>query len=395
MSKLRILWLATRWPDPANTGAKRATNVLIKYLFQENDLYLGLTESGEGVWNYPGQALAMPRFIPRAKKYIKLFFSKLRHPFLPLSYLLYVQYQSQASKELQVLECEYLVIDGLHSWALRPSGQLKAQKMIYRSHNVEANIWYQRYSKETNRLKKIVYYFEYLQMRDLERSLIQRADLTFTVSKQDQSDYLKLSSQSNIQVLPIGFEFNPLNLKNADRDLLTSPLELLFVGRLDWYPNQEGLIWFLNEVWPQINSKKFNLVIVGSGVADYLKPFLQRFRNLSYFSNLPTLDRVYEKCDITLIPLFSGGGTRVKAIEAASFSRSFLSTDLGVEGLDLDPQSHYIKVSDQAADWIEAINHITANLCQTKAQSLYHFMREHYSALDLAKQAKIRMEITD
>lgn len=393
MSKKRMLWLATRWPEPANTGAKRATQTLVKYLFQEHDIYLGLTEKGEGQWNGSGQAVPITRSIPSFKKYFCLALAKIRHPFFPLSYLLYRQYQSALPSFIKQLEFELIVVDGLHSLALIPRSLFRGCRIIYRSHNVEANIWFQRYTKETNLLKKVIYFFEYHQMENLEQSLIKLAHLTLTVSEQDQQDYQKLSPYSQIQVLPIGFEFKPLNLKPLLQINKSNPLELLFVGRLDWYPNQEGLLWFLQEVWPHLNLDKFNLVIVGSGKADYLKPFLEQYKNLQFFSNLPSLDTVYANCDITIIPLFSGSGTRVKAIEAASLSRSFLSTELGVEGLNLDSNLHYVSLSEQAQDWIKAINQMNPQVCQSKAQEVYSYMREKYSALALAQRAQNLMQL--
>lgn len=394
MNKVRLLWVATRWPDPANTGAKRATNVLVKYLFQPEDVYLGLTEDNEQGWNYLGQGWAIKRDIPKLKKYLYLLLRKIKNPFLPLSYLLYYQYQAQVPHRFQQTECRYLVIDGLHSWAmLSRNFNIKAQKLIYRSHNVEANIWYQRFIKEGHWVKKIIFYFEYQLMRRIECRLINVADVTLTVSAQDQSDYLKFCPQAHIEVLPIGFEFNPLKLNQTHSQDSVSQLNLLFVGRLDWYPNQEGLTWFLNQVWPQIKAERSHLVIVGSGVADYLKPFLQKFKNLTFYSNLPTLEAVYEACDLTIIPLFTGSGTRVKAIESASFSRSFLSTELGVEGLGLNPQAHYVSLSEQATDWVQAINQITPQQCQMRAQNLYEYMSHLYSAKFLATQAQKLMEV--
>jgi hypothetical protein len=77
------------------------------------------------------------------------------------------------------------------------------------------------------------------------------------------------------------------------------------------------------------------------------------------------VDELYRECAVSIVPIFYGSGTRVKAIESSRFSRPCLSTEIGVEGLGLVPGTTYFR-AETAEEWIAAL----ASMDPTRARSV-------------------------
>jgi len=241
-----------------------------------------------------------------------------------------------------------------------------------------------------NPLAKIILKIESLLFAKYERSVANLCKLVFTVSNLDSDrfrSFLQLNkSMKNIESknifhelkekifsLPIGFPVRkkvmPTVICGVERGT-GDHLNLLFVGSLDWLPNQQGLRWFFTEVWPEVVKRRPGAVIqvVGSGNSSWLSQELLGSQ-AQVFQNVPDLNPYYEQADLTVIPLFFGSGTRVKAIESAAFSRTFLSTQLGAEGLPFLAGEEYIQF-DTAADWIRILSEIKFEELQQKGLKL-------------------------
>lgn len=112
---------------------------------------------------------------------------------------------------------------------------------------------------------------------------------------------------------------------------------LLFVGHLSYEPNYQGLTWFINQVFPQL-LKQYNdlkLYVVGRDPHSELIELIQQQCNIELYANPPDILPFYDKCGILIVPLFAGGGTRIKILEAGFAYRPVISTEIGAYGLGL------------------------------------------------------------
>jgi polysaccharide biosynthesis protein PslH len=115
---------------------------------------------------------------------------------------------------------------------------------------------------------------------------------------------------------------------------------LLFVGTLAYGPNVEGLKWFIETVYPEFKRQhpEGKLVVVGhlgdSSGAE-VKRLCRSMEGVELYPNVADIKEYYKRCSVLVVPLLSGGGTRVKILEGAMASRPVLSTPVGAEGLEL------------------------------------------------------------
>ena len=112
---------------------------------------------------------------------------------------------------------------------------------------------------------------------------------------------------------------------------------LLFVGELSYRPNSDGLKWFIESVFPDFKKKYSDgrLIVVGRRPKENLKNLCNSIDGIELFSDVPDVKKFYAQCRAVIVPILSGGGTRIKILEAMLANSPVLSTAKGAEGLDL------------------------------------------------------------
>jgi glycosyltransferase involved in cell wall biosynthesis len=106
---------------------------------------------------------------------------------------------------------------------------------------------------------------------------------------------------------------------------------LLFVGSLDYYPNEDACRYLRNEIVPRL--PEFEFQIVGTGATERLRQMVSH-PAIQMIGEVPLVDPWYHNAAAVLVPIRAGGGTRIKILEAFSFGRPVISTTVGAEGID-------------------------------------------------------------
>jgi glycosyltransferase involved in cell wall biosynthesis len=118
------------------------------------------------------------------------------------------------------------------------------------------------------------------------------------------------------------------------------------VGSLTYSANRQALTSFAKH-WCSSNSKNWKIRIVGSGdPGPKLKKLLSQPR-ITLVGKVEDLQTEYEIADAVVIPMFEGGGTRLKVLEAAAFSVPIIATTVAVEGTGFEPGVHYYQANDE------------------------------------------------
>ena len=134
---------------------------------------------------------------------------------------------------------------------------------------------------------------------------------------------------------------NIFNDKSFDHynfgDGFTRGNNILFVGTLNYRPNSEGLVWFINNIFPHFKMEypDGKLIVVGRNPAAPLRKMCEDSIDVDLHTNVPDVKEFYRQCRATVIPLISGGGTRIKILETIRANRPVISTSKGAEGLGL------------------------------------------------------------
>jgi glycosyltransferase involved in cell wall biosynthesis len=139
---------------------------------------------------------------------------------------------------------------------------------------------------------------------------------------------------------------------------LPAPAEtpvLVFLGKLDFRPNADAMRWFLQTVLPGLGSTR--CFVVGGAPPPWLVALGQHDARVAVTGHVPD-ERAYLRRGTALVlPVQTGGGSRLKALVAMASGLPIVSTRVGMEGLDVEPEEHFLR-AETPADWIAALTRL-------------------------------------
>ena len=114
---------------------------------------------------------------------------------------------------------------------------------------------------------------------------------------------------------------------------------VLFFGHLGYEPNRLGLERFLDEGWPEVRRRRAGagLEIAGVGLSEGLRRRLAGQPGVDVLGLVDDLGEALAAARAVVVPIWEGGGTRLKVLESLAAARPVASTPLGVAGLGVDP----------------------------------------------------------
>jgi polysaccharide biosynthesis protein PslH len=186
----------------------------------------------------------------------------------------------------------------------------------------------------------------YLEMRAwerYERAVARRADAVVVLTVRDREAMLPYSSATPLVVIPLGIETPERPLDPAGQP----PPSVTFVGNFNHPPNVEAAVRLAHSILPRVRQRcpEAVLHLVGDGPLDIDGPGVVVTGRV--LSVEPWLDRAA----VIAAPLASGGGMRVKVLEALAAGKAVVASPLAAEGLDGAP----LLLADSDEEFAEAI----------------------------------------
>ena len=266
---MKILWVKAGGLVPPDTGGKiRSYNILRQlakhhevtlfsfYVAHANDVHPDLSQIFQ-------QVILIPLNLPPAKSagelldYAVHLFS--REPYNLTKYCRPVVRRKLRAllqqETFDVILCDFLVAAGVIPW------DWPCPKVFF-THNVEAVIWQRHYEVSRNPLWRALSWHEWKRTEVAERRYLQKADHVLAVSENDREAFARFLDPWKLTVTPTGADtefFRPSGEKEM-------PNSLVFTGSMDWLPNEDGIFYFANEIFPLIMAKKLRTRLCGSSV---------------------------------------------------------------------------------------------------------------------------------
>ncbi len=142
---------------------------------------------------------------------------------------------------------------------------------------------------------------------------------------------------------------------------ISEEFRFLFVGNLGYYPNEDAVRYFCEQILPLIRQgarTRFRVDFVGAGAPQTL--FGLSAADVHVVGPVTDVQPWYEACHAVIVPLRAGGGTRIKILEAFSYQRAVVTTPIGIEGIDAEPNRHVL-VADLPESFASACLQLMAN----------------------------------
>lgn len=233
--------------------------------------------------------------------------------------------------------------------------RLSNAKIMLRSHNLEFSIWHRLAKSHPAGLKKTYLKILTRQLRDYEVDLLFEIDGIIAINADELKHYRRLGFKGKGLTIPFGV--NPSEYIPTDKFEANSVFHL---GSMDWKPNEEGIEWFLDKVWPLVIEKnpKLKLYLAGRHMPRWLTDL--KMKGVKVIGEVEDAKEFMSSKNIMIVPLMSGGGMRVKIIEALALQKPVVSTPLGAKGVAVKNGKSVVLVR-QPVDFANAILELAAN----------------------------------
>lgn len=388
---MKILQITNKVPYPANDGGAIACLNLTRgfallghkvTVLAMNTLkhHTDISEIPESVKDWADFKLVdVPaRISPVAATYNLLFSGK------PYNAVRFISqpFEKKLKKLLKKKEFDIIQLEGLYVCPYIPLiRKYSDAKIVYRAHNIEHEIW-ERTAAMSSGLKRLYLKILSKRIKIFEKSFINSYDLLVPITERDGIMLDKLGNKKPMHVSPTGIESTVLipHSKNLEHP------SLFHIGSLDWAPNQEGLIWFIERCWPKIHEQfpDLKFYIAGRNAPDWL---VRRFHapNIVFEGEVADAYQFMNSKSIMVVPLFSGSGMRIKIIEGMALGKPIVSTPIGTEGISTQSGKN-ILIADNEKEFVADVERlITDNeLFQNISRSAIEYIQEKFDNLALA-----------
>ena len=157
------------------------------------------------------------------------------------------------------------------------------------------------------------------------------------------------------------------------------PLQFLTVGGMSYQPNNEGVDWFIDNVWRELVADHPDATynVVGGGTPDHLARKWSQVPGVKIWGFVDDLSERYESASMVIAPIFAGAGTCIKVLEAAVHGRKVISSFFGARGLD-EEECHALGVvkCQDVDDFMDEIEKYLALPDSEKSERQVDFARE-------------------
>ena len=257
--------------------------------------------------------------------------------------------REQVTSILTHRQPDVCVADFLVAVANVPS--VKGIPFVLFEHNVEYMIWQRLAALEQRPARRALLEIEWRKVRQAERAACARADLTIAVSEEDRRELQRLSPGSRMAAIPTGVDttfFRPNGQRAAGN-------RLVFTGSMDWYPNEDAMLYFGSAILPRIRSyiPDVSVTIVGRNPSPHLREAAQQM-GMTVTGTVEDVRPYMSEAAVYVVPLRAGGGTRLKIFEALAMGMPVVSTTVGAEGLALT-QGRDVCLADDPDEFAGAV----------------------------------------
>lgn len=207
--------------------------------------------------------------------------------------------------------------------------------VAYNAHNVEHALLASRAGIRGDgaraALESVVLRSQVARLREFERRACARADVVVACSPDDAAALRELAPGARVEVVANGVDLdgNRPALQAADGE------GMVFVGQMGWFPNRDGVDWFLRDVLPRITNQRPRARFVLVGKPGDLAVPADVADRVTLAGFVPDLRPLVHDAAVYVVPLRAGSGTRLKVLEAMALGKAIVTTSIGSEGIAL------------------------------------------------------------
>lgn len=225
----------------------------------------------------------------------------------------------------------------------------------------------------------------YLQVRQVERKMVQGTAQVAFISQRDQAAILGANSQA--AVIPNGIELAYWTRHSHNPE----PNCLIFTGMMDYAPNEDAALHLIDVILPHIRPHvpDIKVIIAGRNPTAALRKRAQRAPDVLVTGFVDDMRDYLEKATVFVAPLRFGAGMQNKLQEALAMEVPIVTSSLGANGLRVEEGEELpLYAADEAETFakqvIQLLNQPAERL--RLAQAGCRFAQKHFDWVRSAQQ---------
>jgi glycosyltransferase involved in cell wall biosynthesis len=258
-------------------------------------------------------------------------------------YVLYRRHHRRAvraelARQFAVAPPDVFYLDHLDSLVYSDLG--RHTRLVLDLHNVYSSLAQRVSSEQTTWWRRFYLHRESILLGRQEQRAARAVDRLVTVSDEDRLYFQRLGARE-VAVVPNGVaceQFCALPIGRTGQ-----PPLILFLGGMSWGPNISAARFLAQDALPRLQKRfpRARLRIVGRSPASEVKA-LARIPGVEVIGDVPDITPYLRQAKVLAVPLDSGGGTRLKILEAFAGGLPVVSTRVGCEGLGVRHADHLL-----------------------------------------------------
>ncbi|HEX4278173.1 MAG TPA: glycosyltransferase [Bryobacteraceae bacterium] len=353
---MRILFLSPRQSFPARSGARLRESHFLRALGARAEvtfLYFadpGATPLTVNELPFCREVIAVPK--PPAyglSKTARGIFGRL-----PLPILNYASADMDAAVAgvMQGRKFDIIHLDSIHmmQYAAAAAQRQPSLRAIYNWHNIESEAMRRYASTTTSHARGCYARLTASRLKHAESEILRTAFGHVVCSARECLQLGPIAPRARIEVIENGVDTGYFAACGQGP---AGGRKIVFVGALDYPANKESAIFFANRIWPHVRNRLngAEFVIVGSNPSPPVLA-LGKLPGVTVAGMVPDVRPFYRDALAAVVPLLTGGGTRLKILEAMAAGVPVVSTPLGAEGLEVvDGENALVVGAEDAEGW--------------------------------------------
>jgi len=171
--------------------------------------------------------------------------------------------------------------------------------------------------------------------RRYERVTARRVDLVVVLTPENEADLKQVDPNINVKnCLTNGVDLDYFRYEPEAEE----PQGVCFVGKMDYLPNNDAVLHFYRNIWPEVREKAphSRLLVIGSNPLPEVVE-LAKDPSVEVSGFVEDVRPLIRKAGIAVVPVRMGGGILNKVLEAMAMGVPVVASRIAIHGLKVEP----------------------------------------------------------
>lgn len=394
---MNILFLCHRIPYPPNKGDKIRSFNEVKYLSKKHKIYLAFLIDNEKDLPYVNELKKYCETIDY--DFISPGWQKIKSlPYLlsrkPLTVSYFYSKKLQKAVDYRLLTIKFDAIFAFSS----PMAEYVLKSKVFRSRfdrgerindpmliidfvDVDSDKW-RMYAEYSPFPKTLIYKNEWKSLMAYEKKIGKAFDISIFVSDAEVKLFKSFAPDVNAISIPNGVDLSYFsNTTNKTiRSNEQKGFNILFTGAMDYFPNEDGVLFFYYKIWPIIKDKlpQSRFYIVGGNPSKKLKTITEKDKDVLLTGYVDDVRQYVWKADVFVAPLRIARGIPNKILEALAAGLPVVATSRASQGIGCNG-NEFLFIENSAEKFAErTISFAEKHLSGEAIEKRESFLKQKY-----------------